>query len=639
MNSWDRNAAFFKKHFPDFYSKAIAREYSCDDLSIKNAGPGNIMLSCGGSQCFLHSRYNIEREMKELIGSDHSRDQILIIFGLGMGYCLDYILKYDIEYRQILIIEPYNNIFKEMLKFRDFEALMKKRGVSMSIVKEAREAIPKIIGQVMTSKKVRFIYHISYRTVFQELFDEISRLFTNEKRAFLGSTATVDFFIHEWTENQLLSIAKNYPNAMVFNDRFRGIPAIVVAAGPSLEKRLEELKEIGCRALVIAPGTGARICSQNDIPAQMGIAMDSMKAEADIFKNSKLDVLVGAYRLHPEVSMVFPNHFYQMIISNEFIVQYFYEYFGLPLDIVSDHASISTSAVDFAAKLGCDPIILVGQDMCYYDDKWHAGDKKNTIPEGVRKGLVEARDINGEAVYTHSAFLSIQRDMENLNLRCKDKFTLINATEAGLGIPGVENRRLRDVIDTYIADSKADVHEIVEEVLRDDSYRIKISETDVEAFYRHIIDEITRMEVMNQQKLDAMLDLAEAIEKNSGKNLRQAKMKVIEEINAEMEKSAFYARVVGRMLNHFLLFFKAGAMYEFNDQPDNSEAFLYYETNLYRLTKRYMDKIKGFASRLLVSKDYNKQYEGANFTVTVSADELGALEGLVIPFDNGGEGN
>lgn len=633
MKLWDKNLAFFYKYFPDFYKKATSREYACKNFNVKEAGVGNLFINYGQTSCFLHSRYHIEREMHELLGEDNSPDQILIIFGLGMGYCLDYIQKHGIAYRQVLIIEPYNNIFKEMLKFRDFEALMKKRAVSLSIFKEAREIIPKIIGQVMTSRNVKFLYHVSYRSIFDELYQEISRLFINEKRAFLGSTATVDFFIHEWTENQLLSLAKKYPHAMVFNDRFKDIPAVIVSAGPSLEKRLDELKSIGDGALIIAPGTGAKICNKNNIGAHMGIAMDSQKAEADIFKNSKIEVLVGSYRLHPDVSRVFPNHFYRMVISNEFIAQYFCEYFNLSFDIINDHASISSSAIDFAVKLGCNPIILIGQDMCYYDNKGHAGDTKDTIPQKVRNGLIEHIDINGELVLTHPSFLSIQRDMENLNLKYKDNYKIINASEAGLGIPGIENCKFKDVIDTYISTRNDDIRQIIEIALRDNETLNSYQNINIEDFYRHISEEINKLEKMNEEKLQALRELAETIEKNGSNNLLVKKKQTIEKINKEMEQNAFYMRVVGRMLNHFLLFFKAGALYEFNDNPDNSEAFLYYEMNLYRLTYRYMDKIKEFVTRLLVSKDYNKQYEGANFTVTIDMDELNSNHSLVIPFD------
>lgn len=635
MNTWDKNLAFFYKHFPDFYQKATTKEYSCPGLKIKEAGTGNLFLGLEETQCFLHSRYDVEREIKELLGEESSSEQILIIFGLGMGYVLDYIQKYDIEYKQILIIEPHNDVFKELLKYRDFEALLKKRGVSLSIFKDAREILPKIMGQVMTSRNVKFVYHIAYRSIFSELFQEISRLFTNEKRAFLGSTATVDYFIHEWTENQLLSIARNHPNAIVFNNRFENIPAIIVAAGPSLERRFDELRAIGDGALIIAAGTGAKICTNNNIKAHMGIAMDSQKAEADIFKNSISDVLVGSYRLHPDVSKVFPNSFYQMVLSNEFVAQYYCEYYNIPFEIINDHASISSSAVDFAVKLGCNPIVLVGQDMCYYEDKVHAGDKGRTISDSVRDKMVEAVDINGEKVYTHPGFLAIRRDMENLNVKYGDKQKFINATEAGLGIPGVENWKLSGVIEDYINSHSHNVSEIIQEITG--SAPSVDNNININEFYEHILKEITWLEEMNEKKLAAMRELAETIEKSGSKNLRTGKMKEIEKINGDMEQSAFYMRLVGRMLNHFLLFYKAGAMYEFNDKPDNSEAFLYYETNLLRLTHRYMEKIKSFVTRLLIAKDYNKQYEGANFTVSIGADETNAGHSLSIPFDVQGE--
>jgi len=622
MNMWIKNSNFLKMNFSNFYNKATAVDYACNGLQVSSLTNGNLFLQSPSCRCFLHSTYNIDREMQELLRESDDPEQILIIFGLGMGYCLDYIQKQRVRYRRVLILEPFNNIFRELLKFRDLELLLKKKGVSLSIFNDVRQIIPQIMGQVMNSRKVKFIYHLSYRSLYSDVYQEISRIFSDEKLAFMASTTTINYFLNEWTENQLISIAKKQPTASVLNNRFKNIPAIIIAAGPSLEKRIDELKEIHDKAVIIAPGTGARICKQKGIKAHMAIAMDSQKAEAYIFKDSAIDILVGSYRLHPEVDKIFPNHLLRMAISNDFIAQYYQYYFDLPVDIINDHASVSSSAVDLAVKLGCNPIILVGQDLCYYDNKVHAGEEKDTLPESIRKALQEATDINGQRVYTVPGFLANRRDMELLNLKYMNTHTIINASEAGLGIPGIPNHKFRDVMEHYIAKQDINVREIMEEILDQLDFSDIYKDNDIITFYQHLLDEIKNLQEMNEEKRDMLEILQQLIEKPSNEKRIQELVASVQAINSQMYSNYFFQKVVMQMLNRFLIYYQAGVFYNFTGKNAEAEAFLYYETNVYNLSNRYLNIIKIITTRELNGTGEDKQYEGANFTVAVNMQEL-----------------
>ncbi len=628
MNVWIKNSKLLKRYFPDFYTKAISLDYACNDLQITGLNDGNLFLQSSTCNCFLHSTYNIDREMRELFREATDSEQILIIFGLGMGYCLDYIQKQRIRYRRVLILEPFNNIFREMLKIRDLELLLKKRNVSLSIFNDPREIMPQIMGQIMTSRKVKFIYHMSYRSLYGEVYQEISRIFSEEKLSFMASTSTINYFLNEWTENQLISIAKKQPAADVLNNRFKNIPAVIISAGPSLEKRIDELKEIQDKALIIAPGTGARVCKQKGIKAHVAIAMDSQKAEANIFRDSDIDLLVGSYRLHPEVDKVFPNRLLRMAISNDYIAQYYHHWINYPADIISDHASVSSSAVDFAVKLGCNPIILVGQDLCYYDHKVHAGEEKDSLPESTRKALQEAVDINGEKVYTEPGFFAIRRDMELLNLKYRDTHTIINSTQAGLGMPGIENRDFRDVIDRYIILTDTDVRKIIEETINEKGYENVYADVDINAFYRHVLEEIDKLENINEDKRDQLSQLHQLLETDAKDSRLKSNMRSIEETNQQLQENYFYQNVVLPMLKQFLIYYQVGIFYNFDGNIEDPEAWFYYETNLYNLSSRYLKIIKNITERELRGNKGEKQFEGANFTVAVNTQEIAGEAGV-----------
>jgi hypothetical protein len=638
MNMWIKNSKLLKKYFPDFYTKAVSPDYARNDLQITGLNDGNLFMQSPSCNCFLHSTYNVDREMQELFREADDPEQILIIFGLGMGHCLDYINKQQIRYRKVLILEPFNNIFREMLKTRDLELLLKKRDVSLSIFNDPREIMPQVIGQVMTSRKVKILYHLSYRSLFEDIYQEISRLFNDEKRAFLSNTATIDRFLNEWTENQLISIAKKQPGSSSLYGKFNNVPAIIISAGPSLERRIDELKEIQDKALLITPGTGAKICNQKEIKAHIATAIDSQKYEATLLKDSNIKVLVGSYRLHPEVDEVFYNPILRVNLHNDLIAQHYHRYFNLPFDTINDQASVSSFSIELAVKLGCNPIILVGQDLCFYDNKVHAGEEKDSLSPVLKGQLQEAADIIGEKVHTFSSFLVIRRDIELLNLKYQGTHKIINATEAGLGIPGVVNQKLRDVINHYINPRENDVGQLIDDIISNPGNADCYKSIDIETFYQHLLDEIDRLEEFNADKLSKLEELQLLVDKDSKRKGIKNVIEDIQKINSQLETSDFYRQVVIPMLAQFLTYYKTGLFYNFSENPDDPGVWLYYESNVYALTSRYLKTIKGIVEHQLNHGPGTKLYEGTGYTIPAANGNEHQSRGLAIPLNQQEDG-
>ncbi|MGE5390768.1 MAG: motility associated factor glycosyltransferase family protein [Deltaproteobacteria bacterium] len=506
-----------------------------------------------------------------------------------MGHCIDYIREKRLKYKQILIIEPFNNVFMELLKKRDIASLLNMKNLSVTLFKDPHEIIPQIIGMTISSRKVNVLYHLSYRSIYQDLFQEIARVFSSEKMALETTVRTLDILLYEWTQNQLKSIQKQYPRVSFTNKLFKDMPAVIISAGPSLEKRIDEIKEIQDRALIIAPGSGAKVCSNSGIKAHVALAIDSSILVADILRNSKLDILLGSNRLHPEVYSVFPNKIYKFTLSNELIAKYYQKYSGLPSDDdISDYSSVSCAAVDLAVKMGCNPIILVGQDLCYYDNREHAGEEENSLAEERKAAWIEAQDINGNAVYTDDLFLTMRRDIEVLALR--NMATIINASEAGLGIPGVENQKFRDVITQYIDKKQVDISESLAQTLNqidNDS-----DKTDnVSEFFHDLILEIEKIEKINSEKLEELRRLNSSLEKGFKDNRLASNLLSIEEKNKELLSNDLYREVIQVSVERFLLIYFAGSLYNAKSEQD-PRAKLFYESKVYELTTRYAQIIK-----------------------------------------------
>ena len=436
MSAYSKNLDFFKQKAPDFFDKIITDEFHHPQLQVSNEVQGSIKLQLGGRCCFLHSVYDTEREMRNLFGQANNEEQTLIIFGLGKGYCVDYLLEHHVKYREVHIIEPFDNVFKAVLAQRDLSTLLSLDHLSFHLVREPQDMYGLIWNQLQLNTTIKLLYHLSYRSIFTEFHDEVERLFADRTNTIMTSISTIDKSLYIWTSNQIKSLKEHGQQADILYNIFHGIPAIIVSAGPSLENHIDSLKEIGNQALIIAPGTGARVLDQRGIKAHLAMATDAWEEEADIFKDYQGTCpLVGSFRLHPRVNQEFPNRILWFATSNDRLAQYYYHHFqNKSLTIINDYPSVSMCAIDYACKLGCDPIVLIGQDLCYYDHKVHADEEAGSLVSynGAPHHML---DINGLPVITDNAFLTMRHSLELQNQTYGSRVQIINATEAGLGNP------------------------------------------------------------------------------------------------------------------------------------------------------------------------------------------------------------
>ena len=97
--------------------------------------------------------------------------------------------------------------------------------------------------------------------------------------------------------------------------------------------------------------------------------------------------------------------------------------------------------------MGCNPIVFVGQDLAFTDNKTHSKatySKDITVSENLR----EVEDIYGNIVYTPKNLYIYLRWIQN-RINKEESITFIDATEGGARIKGTEILTLEKAIDKY----------------------------------------------------------------------------------------------------------------------------------------------------------------------------------------------
>jgi hypothetical protein len=240
---------------------------------------------------------------------------------------------------------------------------------------------------------------------------------------------------------------------------FQGKPAVIVAAGPSLNKNINQLKQIKNRAVVIAVDTIAdRLIKEGIIP-DFVCSIEREKETYTYFYEGKYfpkeTTLVGPLLLYPKIFEEFPGDIAIPMRHNVGEYIWLRDILGLSSDSeFSMGLSCAHVAFGFAVHIGASPIILVGQDLAFGSSKEqsHAGgtiyDDKNFVQQVFSNiETVEVEGYYGQKVLSTRTWVNFKKWFENEIIQ-KDLF-VINATEGGARIENTIQKPLAEAIEEY----------------------------------------------------------------------------------------------------------------------------------------------------------------------------------------------
>lgn len=235
------------------------------------------------------------------------------------------------------------------------------------------------------------------------------------------------------------------------------VPAIVVSAGPSLNKNIMELKKAQGKACIIATDTAMKPLLNAGIVPNMFVIVDGLKP-ASLFEHKDISKV-------PMVTMTGVSVEPMQIHKGK---KFFY-YSGSAFEnkMLSDlgakegrnrillniptGGSVATTAYSLGIYMGAQTVILVGQDLAMTGNRTHAdGTFKDKMEQiDVTSGeYFEIDGVNGEKVLTRSDF-KLYLDWFEKYIKEWNHITTIDATEGGALIHGSKVMTLRNAIKKY----------------------------------------------------------------------------------------------------------------------------------------------------------------------------------------------
>lgn len=278
----------------------------------------------------------------------------------------------------------------------------------------------------------------------------------------LSNQATREGNMQKWRDN----VMKNRPFFARENPDLAGLSVFVVAAGPSLDKNVDELKKMSERGIIVCVDAVLRYLLNRGIRPEYCMAIDGSEKIREMIEGCDTTgiTLVATPSASPKVieewkgdrffvttpyrgvDRKYDLHNLTRIVKakkdikegDEIIAKDHYEVeFEGVTGVVQCGGNVSTSAHFFAIQfLKAQKVIMVGADFSWKYESHHYAGHEHVDNAKDRSGIDgfsptgTHQDVNGETVNTNLSLLSFKRWHEHMARTMKG--SVVNATEGGI---------------------------------------------------------------------------------------------------------------------------------------------------------------------------------------------------------------
>ncbi len=223
-------------------------------------------------------------------------------------------------------------------------------------------------------------------------------------------------------------------------------PAIIVAAGPSLDKNIDELKRAKGKMVIFAVDTAMKHLLSRDILPDFIVTLDPKKSMKHL-KDPRCSDIPMFCRFDSRPEHLEANSRNLIFYNLEGYISTIYRKMGKETGNLHSGGSVATGAFSICETLGFRRIILVGQDLAYEGDKTHAGGISVDF-SNAGSSIEMVEDIYGNPIKTrYDWYVYIKWFEDAVALFSGDE--VIDATEGGAKIAGTKIMTLKAAIDQY----------------------------------------------------------------------------------------------------------------------------------------------------------------------------------------------
>lgn len=457
MGYYDKNKEAMKEYDVEIFSrieKEASDEYKVESIAARD-GSHALVVEKDGKKYRLNSAY------KPLAEAEKWADQYnfqnigvnIFMFGFGNGIFVRELLHRAGTDANVYLWEPDGSIFRVVMEEEDLEDLFQDERLHFFLGKDGLQEFKAILDYVVNwtnaPTQIR-CSHICYNQIYQEEYHKFFDAMDHINSMVQVKRDTNVHFAHQAVRNVIENLRyirkSNYVTELIGRIP-EDIPAIVVAAGPSLDHNIDLLRRAEGKALIIATDTAVKILEARGLPYDCIITIDPGKPtwylsdypgckEKPLFCNSESEKDLMKFHTGRKIWS-----------SSSIYLDTLYNSFGMFFPPSNAGGSVATAGALLAYHINLKNIILIGQDLAYTGEHTHAGGFDNHVMN-EEKFIEMVEGIDGNEVKTRGDWI-VFRDWFEEFIEQNEEVNLIDATEGGALIHGSRVMTFSDAIDTY----------------------------------------------------------------------------------------------------------------------------------------------------------------------------------------------
>lgn len=441
-------------------------------------GPMTAVIAAeDGRKLFLHSRYDPEQEARDFCkGLGKNEAYCIILSGLGLGYHIKALFETFGDEIVVVVTEPDLVVIKTALEHTDLTREFDTGRIEIltSLAKNSlherlgRHGTMLMLGTLFAVPPVARDHNVDFHHACRQAITDYAAF---AKMSLLTLVRNAAITCRNIANNLPTYVCT--PAADLLRRAFAGCPAILVAAGPSLAKNIDQLAALQDKAVLIAAQTTLRLLLSRGIKPHFVTSLDFSDLSKQFFEAVQVpdDLVLVA---EPKASWHVVDAFRGtpamaghriILLDNEFAHRCLGEALAKRTPMEAG-ATVMHLAFYLAQWLGCDPIILVGQDLafgghCYYTPgvaihrAWRPELGRYCTLEmkewmriiRQREILRKVKDIDGRDVFTDEQMFTYLQQFERDFARSAAR--IIDATEGGARKAGAAVMSLADAAGRY----------------------------------------------------------------------------------------------------------------------------------------------------------------------------------------------
>ncbi len=372
------NLVVLQSKFPHIAETILSVSLDNFPIEIVNTKSGapsaRISTPESGKPILLHSAYDPLREAQRWAeGIQISQPTNVVMFGSGLGYhLLTLLAQCEENIRYFFLVEFDPRVFYVAMNAVDLRRFLSREGTDV-ILAEEPDNIPLAIGE----RRTDIILHNCKILEHEPSIRCYPNYYRSARESIVDAITYDEINLRTTFENQgrnqfniLMNLATicNGQALKEWEGRFAGYPAVISAAGPSLDKNVDGLHELKDRALLIAVDTAQKTFRKHGIEPHIIVTADPTPLNFSHFE--QIDHLGNAFlAFHPEVNRQIP----QKYVHHPYLLPLFDQDSALlnqlfppeTYGIIDRAMNVGHIAFNLAQYVGCAPLVLVGFDFAF----------------------------------------------------------------------------------------------------------------------------------------------------------------------------------------------------------------------------------------------------------------------------------